>query len=524
METNSLAKLIRYHWVAVLICAQLGVLLGAAFAIVSPREYTAQADVFVQVSGGSSTSDVAAATNFSQQQARNFSAVATREIVLQSVIDDLDLDLSVPQLRTRVSTAVPLNSTMITISGSDGSAQRAANIANAVAAELTAIVPELTPEVVGESTVRMQIIESAVPPAKPSSPNTALLLVLGLLAGLVAAAIVVAIRTMIGNRVHTPDDAAAIVGASVIGTIALDKVANREPVPLNDGVWSRRAEEYRQLRTNLRFLQPDTEHKTFVVTSSIPGEGKSTTTANMAAALAASGLRVALVEADLRRPTLADVLDMTPGAGLTGVLTDEISVDDAFQNWGPDGLQVLLAGETPPNPSELIESARGVEVFDHIRSQFDVTIIDTPPLTAVSEAAALARQLGGVVMVVGAHRVKARELARAVSRLSTIGVKVDGIVVNFASARSGDHHNYGYVPSASAQSAGAARPPLEKRTGESGSSAAEDSAPEERTPSDDPKRAPEAEGASDLTRPVRATRRVHGGRTSGVTSASENRA
>ena len=117
METSSLAKLIRYHWVAVLICAQLGVLLGAAYAIVSPREYTAQADVFVQVSGGSSTSDVAAATNYSQQQARNFSAVATREIVLQAVIDDLGLDSSVGQLRSQVSTAVPLNSTMITISG-----------------------------------------------------------------------------------------------------------------------------------------------------------------------------------------------------------------------------------------------------------------------------------------------------------------------------------------------------------------------------------------------------------------------
>lgn len=524
METNSLAKLIRYHWVAVLICAQLGVLLGAAVAIVSPREYTAQADVFVQVSGGSSTSDVAAATNFSQQQARNFSAVATREIVLQSVIDDLDLEMSVPQLRARVSTAVPLNSTMITITGSDGSAQRAANIANAVAAELTAIVPELTPEVVGESTVRMQIIESATPPSKPSSPNIALLLVLGLLAGLVAAAIVVAIRMMIGNRVHTPEDAASIVGTSVIGTIALDKVAAREPVPLTEGVWSRRAEEYRQLRTNLRYLQPDTEHKTFVVTSSIPGEGKSTTTANMAAALAASGLRVALVEADLRRPTLADVLDMTPGAGLTGVLTDEISIDDAFQSWGDDGLQVLLAGDTPPNPSELIESARGAEVFERIRRQFDVTIIDTPPLTAVSEGAALARQLGGVVLVVGAHRVKARELARAASRLSTIGVKVDGIVLNFASIRGGEHHDYGYVPSESPPAARTARPQPAERNRKPESRLAEDVASVEPAPAGSAKRPLEADVSSGVKRPVRATRRVQSDRAPEVTSASENRA
>lgn len=447
MESNNLARLVRYHWVAILICAQLGILLAAAFAIVTPREYTANADVFVQVSGGSSTSDVAAATNYSQQQARNFSAVATREIVLQSVIDDLDLDLTVPQLRTQVSTVVPLNSTMITISGTARSADAAADITNSVAAELTAVVPRLTPEVVGESTVRMQIIENATPPSKPSSPNVPLLLVLGLLAGLVAAAIVVAIRAAVGTRVHSVDQATSITGAAIIGTIAFDKAASVEAVPVADGGWSRRAEEYRQLRTNLRYLQPDTEHKVFVVTSSVPGEGKSTTTVNMAAALAASGLRVGLVEADLRRPTLADVLDMTPGPGLAGVLTDEVSLDEAFQSWGTDGLQVLLAGDTPPNPSELIESARGAEIFLRLRQQFDVTIIDSPPLTAVSDAAALARQLGGAVLVVGSRRVRVRELRRAVNRLSTIGVQVEGIVFNFATVPRADRYDYGYLPS-----------------------------------------------------------------------------
>ncbi|WP_193598105.1 polysaccharide biosynthesis tyrosine autokinase [Microbacterium sp. YJN-G] len=447
MESNNLMRVIRYHWVAILICAQLGILFGAALAIVTPREYTAHADVFVQVTGGSSTSDVAAATNYSQQQARNFSAVATREIVLQEVIDELELDVTVPQLRKQVSTVVPLNSTMITISGTDSSPNTAADIANSVAAELTAVVPRLTPEVTGKSTVRMQIIESANPPATASSPNVPLLLVLGLLAGVVAAAVVVAIRAAVGTRVHSASQAAAITGAALIGTIALDRKAGRQPVPVADGVWSRRAEEYRQLRTNLRYLQPDTDHKVFVVTSSVPGEGKSTTSANMAAALAASGLRVGLVEADLRRPTLADLLDMTEGPGLAGVLTDQVSLEDAFQSWGPDGMQVLLAGDMPPNPSELIESARGAEIFAAIRQRFDVTIIDSPPLAAVADAAALTRQLGGAVLVVGSRRVRARELRRAVNRLNTIGVAVEGIVVNFVSVPRADRFDYGYVPS-----------------------------------------------------------------------------
>lgn len=519
METNSLAKLIRYHWVAVLICAQLGVLLGAAFAITSPREYTAQADVFVQVSGGSSTSDVAAATNFSQQQARNFSAVATREIVLQAVIDDLGLDSSVTQLRSQVSTTVPLNSTMITIAGTDRTADTAADIANAVATELTAVVPRLTPEVVGESTVRMQIIERATPPAGPSSPNVPLLLLLGLLGGLVLAAVVVAIRAAVGARVHSAEEAAAIAGAAVIGTIAFDRATAREPVPVTEGSWSRRAEEYRQLRTNLRYLQTDTDHKVFVVSSSIPGEGKTTTTANMAAALAASGLRVALVESDLRRPTLADVLDMTPGAGLAGVLADDISLDDAFQPWGSDGLQVLLAGDTPPNPSELIESARGIEVFEQIRRRFDVTIIDSPPLTAVSDAAALTRQLGGAVLVVGARRVRARELTRAVGRLSTIGVRIEGIVVNFASVPRTGRYEYGRVPSREAKPA---RAPRTAPTGAPRSVPVRDEAPSDDQASDASQRAASVEHSPETKRTVRRPRRVLGERASGIANASEN--
>ena len=515
MQSNNLLKLIRYHWAAILICAQLGILLGAAMAIITPREYTAHADVFVQVSGGSSTSDVAAATNYSQQQARNFSAVATREIVLQSVIDDLGLDTTVQQLRTQVSTVVPLNSTMITISGTDRSPDRAADIANSVAAALTAVVPQLTPEVVGESTVRMQIIENANPPSTHSSPNIPLTLVLGLLAGLVAAAVVVAIRAAVGTRVHSAEQAVEITGAAVIGTVAFDKTARNEAVPVTEGAWSQRAEEYRQLRTNLRYLQPDTEHKVFVVTSSVPGEGKSTTTVNMAAALAASGLRVGLVEADLRRPSLAELLDMTPGAGFAGVLTEEVSLDEAFQSWGPNGLQVLLAGDTPPNPSELIESARGAEILQRIRGSFDVTIVDSPPLTAVADAAALTRQLGGAVLVVGSRRVRVRELRRAVERLSTIGVPVEGVVMNFATVPRTDRYEYGYVPSAKTARAGSA--PAPSTTTEAEPAAPSSTPTGSDRPAHDTTRRP-----TDPRRNAEPSRHVFPGRAAGAMNVNEN--
>lgn len=444
MESRSLLRLIRYHWVAVVICAQLGIIAGAALAVVAPREYTASADVFVQVTGGSSTSDIASTTNFSQQQARNFSAVATRERVLAPVIEKLGLDTTVAQLRDQISTAVPLNSTMITISATDISPDGAAAIANQVAKSLTEAVPGLTPEVFGESPVSMQVIESATPPSRPSSPNVPLYLFFGLLAGLVAATAMVVIRGLIGTKVHSAEQATEITGAAVVGSIVFDRHAAREPIPLFKESWSLRAEEYRQLRANLRFLQAGEAHKVFVVTSSVPGEGKSTTAANIAVAMAASGMRVALVEADLRRPTLGELLDLTATGGLSSVLSGESPLDAALQPWHGGELSVLLAGDTPPNPSELLESPRSREVFDEVRTRFDITIIDSPPLTAVADAAILARHLGGAVLVVGARRVKVRELHHAVDRLHAVGATIDGVVLNFATVSRSRRYQYTY--------------------------------------------------------------------------------
>lgn len=445
MDAKKLLRLVRYHWALILVCAQIGVALGAVLVILAPREYTASSDVFVQVTGGSSTSDVAAATNYSQQQARNFSTVATREVVLAPVIDKLELDTSVARLRDQITTTVPLNSTMITISATADTPQDAASIANAVATQLTTAVPDLTPQVFGESPVRLQVIEEAVPPARPSSPNIPLYLFLGLLGGLVLAAVAVVVRGMVGTKVHSVAQATEITAASLLGAVVYDKSAAREPIPLFSDSWSLRAEEYRQLRANLRFLQPGEDHKVFVVTSSIPGEGKTTTSANIAVSLAAAGLHVGLVEADLRRPTLPDTLDLSDALGLTDVLAGEATLDACLQTWGPDRLEVLVAGDPPPNPSELLESTRAEEVFQQLRERFDVLIVDSPPLTAVSDSAVLARRFGGAVLVVGSQRVRVRELQRAVDLLRGVGATIEGVVVNFAAVPRGSRYEYGYA-------------------------------------------------------------------------------
>ena len=445
MESRSLLRLIRYHWAVVVLCIVAGITGGWVLAQSTPREFTASADVFVTATSGTNAGEIAQSANYSQQQARNFSAIATREVVLDQVIESLELDTSVRALRQQVSASVGLNTSIITISTTDESPDRAAAIANSMATTLSEVVPALTPRVQGDSPVRLQVIESATAPINPSSPNVPLMLILGFLAGLVLATVVVVVQGILDARVRSSEQLAEILDAPVLGSVAFDRRAAKQPIALADPL-SPRAEEFRHLRANLRFLQAGEEHKVFVITSSNPGEGKSSVSANVAALLAASGLRTCLVEADLRRPSLGGVLDLPDSPGLTNVIAGDTHAREALLPWGEHGLQVLLAGDTPPNPSELLESETAAEILHQLSAEFEVVVIDCPPLNPVSDASVIARLFGRVIVVGAARTLRVRDLRRAAARLSSVGAIVDGAVFNLDRSRPASRYRYDARP------------------------------------------------------------------------------
>lgn len=464
MDSSRLLRIIRFNWMNIVLCVALGAIAGGALAWATPPEYTARADVFVAVTGSSTTGELAQGINFSQQQARAFSAVATREVVLEPVIEELGLDATPSQLRSRVSATVQLNTPVISIEATDASAAQAARTANLVAKNLAEVVPTLSPQVDGDSPVRLRVIETATAPSAPSAPNTVMLVILGTLAGLVLATLVIAVRLMVGTKIRNADQVRETTGTELVGSISFDRDAPSHPLALLSAPDSIRAEEYRQLRANLRFSQTDRPHRAFVFTSSQSGEGKSSTAANVAVALAASKLRVCLVEADLRRPTLAKVLDLPEGIGLTNVIAGEVSLDEAIFAYGPDDLNVLLAGDIPPNPSELLEASATVELLERIRSSYDVLIIDSPPLNPVADAAVLASLFGGVIFVLGAGRVRAKDVRRALERLEAVGSSVDGAVLNMAPSSRSDRARYSGYSSAAPSPAAATESSLAEQT------------------------------------------------------------
>jgi capsular exopolysaccharide synthesis family protein len=191
------------------------------------------------------------------------------------------------------------------------------------------------------------------------------------------------------------------------------------------------AEAFRTLRTNLEFSSLDNPVKTLVVTSAGPGEGKSTTLANLAISTAQTEKKVCLVDCDLRRPSLHRLFGIANDVGLTSMIRDETLRDaPPVQETQVPGLWLLPSGPLPPNPSELLGSKRMEEVIAKLKEQADMILFDTPPSTVVTDAAVLASKVDGVLLVFSAGRTKRDHAQKAKALMEKVNARLVGVVLN----------------------------------------------------------------------------------------------
>ncbi|WP_449260287.1 CpsD/CapB family tyrosine-protein kinase [Enterococcus casseliflavus] len=206
------------------------------------------------------------------------------------------------------------------------------------------------------------------------------------------------------------------------------------------------SEQYRTIRTNIQFASSaDRKIQTIVITSSGPGEGKTTTSANLAVVFAKSGQRVLLVDADMRKPTVYKTFNLMNATGLSTVLSTATSVLEATQKTMIDNLSVLTSGPKPPNPSELLGSARMNQVMEEAKNLYDVVIFDMPPVVAVTDAQIMASKSDGTLMVVRENVSRKESLTKAKELLSMVQARMLGVVYNGAehSKDSGYYYYYG---------------------------------------------------------------------------------
>lgn len=204
------------------------------------------------------------------------------------------------------------------------------------------------------------------------------------------------------------------------------------------------SEQYRTIRTNIQYSMVDYDLRTLVITSSGPGEGKSTTAANLAVVFANSGKKVLLVDADLRKPTVAKTFSLSNTNGLSSILGNrQIYLDQAIQESGVDNLSVLTSGPKPPNPSELLGSQRMERLIEELSKRYDLIIFDMPPVVTVTDAQILSSKVNGTILVVREGVSKRESLKKAKSLLEYVGANVLGVVYNGAKNLVDQNYYYG---------------------------------------------------------------------------------
>ncbi|WLQ07131.1 polysaccharide biosynthesis tyrosine autokinase [Arthrobacter oryzae] len=445
MELSDYLRVLRRNWITILAFSMLGLIVAAATSMFMKPTYTAKTQLFVAIQSSGSVSDLQQGNTFSQARVLSYVETVGTPAVLQPAIDSLGLETSPAELSKSIEASSDINTVIISIAAVDNSPVQAAAIAQAVGDSLIATIDKIErPAEGGSSPVRLSVVTPASAPTVPSGPNTRLNLALGAIAGLALGLGTALLRTTLDTKIRGEAEVRRVTDAAILGGISFDGDATKKPLLTQAPAQSPRAESFRQIRTNLQFAHVSHKSKAVLVTSSLPGEGKTTTATNLAIAMAQTGQTVVLIDADLRRPRVDDYLGLERNAGLTTALIGAADVNDLLQPWGDNGLYVLTSGQIPPNPSELLGSDEMKSLITDLEQAFDAVIIDAPPLLPVTDAAVLAQQVGGVVLVIGSSKVKLPDLQKSMAALEMVEADLLGVVLNLLPMKGPDAYAYAY--------------------------------------------------------------------------------
>lgn len=405
----------------------LGVAGGATAAL--PVYYSAEATTFVSITGAEpgQSGSIYQSSQFAFQRAKSYTTVVNSPQVLEPVISELGLSMTVTQLSAVVTAENPADTVLIRVSATSTDPTRAQQIANATARHFGLVVERLeTPRASGQSPVKVTTAVPATVPSSPSSPDPVLNLLLGLLTGIALGVIAAVLRDQQDTSVKL-EDLQDATGRAPLGLVSHNPNSKQPLVAMEKH--GRFVEQFRTVRTNLKFVDVDKPPCQIVVTSAMPGEGKSVTACNLAISLAQTPQRVCLVEADLRLPTAATLLGLDDSLGLSNVLAGQVTLDEVMVPWQDGLLMVLPAGTRPPDPTSLLGSRNMRAVLARLRNEFDYVIIDTPPLLVVTDAALLAHASDGAIVVARHGKTRREQLGSALDALDSVGADLIGTIL-----------------------------------------------------------------------------------------------
>ncbi len=451
----------RRNIVLLLICFLVLPLAALAYSRSQTTEYTASASLLFSENAPQIEPGRAAATNL---------ALATSEQVILRTVSALPAAGLTPAEVDEKVTANPVGeSDLIDISATDPSPAFAARLANVYARQFIAFRADTANGSARANHV--QIAQPALPPSSPSSPKTTRNVALGILLGVLLGISLALLREQFDRRLKDLDDAEAVFDLPVLATVPERQRAHRWNPRSKVRPGPEEAETFRMLRANLQYFNVDRSTKSIAVTSPAPQDGKTTVSLSLARAEAHAQKSVLLLEADLRRPTLAPQLGADPDRSLSLVLAGMMEPAEATQTI--DGVDTMIAGPIPPNPAELIDSERMRQLLEWADDTYDRIIIDTPPVAVVADAVPLVRQVDGTLVVVRLRSTPYDAAQHLQEQLTNTGAALIGMVVNGAAPRK--DNSYYRMPvaidsfpkplpdSATARPDGAAKPTRNRR-------------------------------------------------------------
>nr|WP_269813255.1 polysaccharide biosynthesis tyrosine autokinase [Ornithinimicrobium sediminis] len=428
--------ILRRRWRLILATLLVAVSVAAVATITTPRVFEASTRVYLLAEGGQQA-------NLYQMPAGELETiiqVATSPIVMGPVRDQVGVPDGTP---LNATAEVADGTTLLDVRVTSSNPEIAAEVATAIPQQLAAIARDYSPMLANSGQrVEAQTIVAASVPGGPVSPDPVRNLAIGALAGLMLGIGFALLRHNLDTRIRTVKDLELLSDRPVLANVPVRRTDGGHLMFFESEPFSSHAEALRRLRTNLMFVDVTTRKHSFLVTSALPAEGKTTTAVNLALAMADAGTKVLLVDADLRHPSVASAMGLEGSVGLTTVLLGRADIAEMVQQWADSNLWVLPAGEIPPNPSELLGSDAMMELFEELVKDYDFVLVDSPPVLPVADALVLERLTGGALMVVAAGSTRRHHLTEALHAFETADATVAGFALTKTPDEPGSYYGY----------------------------------------------------------------------------------
>ena len=452
-ESYSIRDIIRLmlnHIWLIIVFALLGVAGGFCVSkFILPLEYSSHITMYVQsYTGITENADNVNNISNSKQLVNTYMEVLKDDAVMNAVGEQLSQQFDAEMLSENFKLyengmIVPssIRSCLLISSVTDTSAVKInattknAEVAAAICNDLTKVAPQYVEDAVGVGSINT--IDTAQVYYTPVAPNTLKNTMIGGAAGLMLIVMIIFLLDFFDNTIKDSDALANKYKKAIIGEIQQFGESKKKSsdedghAKLTDkDIPFFIVESYKSIRTNVTFALSTFEKKIFAVSSANPGDGKSTTSANIAIAMAQSGSKVLLIDADMRKSVQHKIFGIKNKKGLSSAVSKMSSLEDCIQKNVMENLDILTAGPIPPNPSELLASEQMTAILNELSEKYAVIIIDTPPVNVVTDAMELAKNISGIIMVVRYAVTTDEDVAAAYKKIEFAQMNLLGFIVN----------------------------------------------------------------------------------------------